>query len=483
MVLAKSIIIENILIKNKTKILVEAITRNDIEKWNKDFQAFTKNIRRVNSRDDILKVSKALRIYRKNFEEFVLSHMFGYQGYEYAKSYKDSDDNYFLIYVEEAKKTVWELLSLLNSIANDFDYTDYYGKEKITYDNDKPIYIDTYKKGTIDFEKYRDSIYQKLTRLGREAFEDLYEIIDYKKELEDLLITDTITIKGIPTIVTYAENNFEKIKDRVKEIENTINQIEKLSIKNGFKNIFKGLTLVIDSQLSGITKNDYSSAYGGGAGAFFSASDMTINLWMTNLFTFLHELGHKYYYYDMYEEQRKVWDDFIEKNTISISREELEEMSNTLGDYLYEYYLELEGEEYNYHSHSQKSELLFEYVLKNINKFKNLTPIEYSILDTIVSIKTKDPFTSYIFHFNREGILNKKEFNEKIKDSFEYRGYYGRARFSNTFNIALKDYYISDYANANPREAYAETFAHYMLGNYKNLPDLILHQFYFTKPR
>ena len=481
----KSINIENFIIKSGANLkLEETITVNDVEKWHKDFQAFTKNIRRIKTREDIEIVAEALETYSKNLETFFYGSMLGFHGSEYVTSYNNYDDANLSDYIKDAKEVVWSLTTFLRRISSDFISKNYYGIGAITYDGSIPIFIETYKKGKIFFDKYIDSVYQKLTRLGREAFDSMRGIFDIKSELLDLFITENMKIQGIPTIVTYQEAEFDKFKDTLNKIEKDIAIINKLCNKKGFKSIYDGLTLIVDTQRSGITKQDRSSSYAGGAGAFFNIADMTINIWTSDIYMLAHELGHKYYFYNMYTEQQNIWKDFIEKNTISLVKSDLEVMATKIGNAIFDYYDELNNKDINpYMTSSEKSQKLSVYIEKNMNRF-SLTDVEYAILDITNSVKghLSDKWGLLFPYMNNEYTKLDLDFLiSRIVSTTEYVGYYGKGSYNDVFHITSKEFYISDYANMNDREAYAETFAHYILDDIE-LPDLVLSQFYFTKP-
>lgn len=489
MIITKSYNLEGKIIKKGASIITleETINKKDVDSWHKDFQAFTKNLRRLKTREDIELVANAMIIFSDNLETFFYGNILGSKGSEYAVSYKDFEDSGPLEgYVDKARKNVWELIIYLKNIASKLTDKDYFGKVAVHYDDDnRPIEIDIYKKGVLPFEKYIDSTYQKLARLGREAFDSMEAIFDVKEEMQDLFITDTLKIQGIPTILTYREG--KDVRELLNPYEKSIANAEKLCNKKGFKEIFKGVTLIVDTQRTGITKTDYSSIYGRGAGAFFSALDMTVNLGTYDLFSLIHELGHKYYHYSMHPDQRDLWKEFIENNTISMERQDVEKFIEKFARKIFDYYSDLNDRDKNpYLTSSQKSKKMTEYIDKNMDRF-NLTELEYILLDVANSGIGK--MSKYgeqwdllfdSFYEQEKEVHDLKYLIEKISIILEYVGTYGSGYYRDIYRVATKNFYVSDYANTNEKEAYAEVFAKYVLDDY--VSDLVLSQFYLTKP-
>lgn len=457
--------------------LLETITKSDIDKWHKDFQAFTKDVRRMKTKEDINLIEKAARIWGTNFETFFFKKVIAKDA---PMSSKDYTNEMLLYYIEEAKNSAWNLaIYMQSSLPNVLEQI------SGTLKNDNLVSDEVYGYQSIRIDgknyfpsKAIDYVYQKLARLGRKAFSDIDNIFEVEEELIDFYVEDTVNIDGVPVLIIYSENRFERIKDKIKETENIIKKIKTIGERKGFYDLFEGLTLILDTQFSGKTKKGFGSSYQTGAAAFFNIEEISINLGVVNIETLIHELGHKYFFYNLYEKQRSIWKDFIEKNIISYTQSELLDLTTKIDDLFSPFFYDLcmGKKDFEYFFTEDKIKYIIGVIEKNRKIF---TEKENILIDTIG--KNWD----YVFPFHamdnpEKYAIDEQKRKQQIQAVLEYPGYYGKSHSSIAlYRISPKKVYISGYANANDLEAYAETFLHYML-DYP-LPELVLDQFYLTK--
>lgn len=471
MKLSRTSFIENYIIKEGANILIEKITKSDVERWHKDAQAFTKNIRRMSTKEDIELVTEICRTFGVNFETFVFKQIIGSQlSKTWSDQYKDSA---ITVYEDEVRKTSWELTIYLQSNLPFSLERVYYSPEGV------PIGGEISRK-YMSFDKFKDSIYQKLSRLIREAFEKLYNLFNVETELTDLLVVENIKIGGVPTILTYVEGDEDNVRDVLKQTEEVIKDAKKLITKKGFKDIYSNLTLIVDRQRAGITKGDTFSAYAtGGAAAFFDDRSMSISLPYPNLQTFIHELGHKYYYYNLQQAQRDLWKDFIEKGILNFTKDELKEVALKFTKEFFPTYDSIAN---NQNISRYEKEKLINKEVTNF-KFKTLTEKELAIIE-VMNERREVNWGFLLGAYFGDDDKEKKDFSYlvgRIEGLIDYSGYYGTGMQRDIFKIAPKNLYISEYGNANEKEAYAEAFMLYILDKY--VPELVLDQFYLTKPK
>lgn len=467
----------------KESKLQETITKKDVEKWNKDFLSFTKNIRRMTTVEDFKLTQKSARLYATNLETFFYGKIAGLLGADLHRSSKEYEGDSLQFYFKEAKEIVWSLIIFMRSSMYSYieDLLEIIDKQSTYMEPTIRIHNKNYTK-----EKAIDFMYQKLARLGREAFESMYKLFEYSDELIDFYKEETITIEGIPTIITYSDITFHLIKDTIKKIANNIKKIKQMSSNHGFKNIFKGMTLVIDSQHAGKTlKGDFISTYAGGsAAAFFNPSDMTMNLYWSDLHTMIHELGHKYYFYDLKDIQRENWKSFIDKNILVYYQNEI----NTVGNFIFDllkYDMNDMAQSLNKFEHwgdEDKNKYIFGILNKNKNKFNEKEWVLIEMTNEKMGWDFIVPSMWIWTDKEKEEYLNT---DKKKLDQIIYHlgrvGYRGKGLNSDTLYLQPKKTYVSDYGNLNEKEAYAETFLHYLIG--ESIPELVLDQFYLTKAR
>lgn len=415
----------------------ETITKASIEKWHKDFQAFTKNVRRIKTYEDFDLVREAAKRWADNFEKYIYNNFLGQNFYNTGFKKKDHSAT------EEARKKVWALILLIGGHSKELSRQAEFR----------------------DFEKQRDNIYQKLARLGREAFESLYGLFyQDDEEFEELYVEDDLEVLGFKVKVIHSEKS--SAKDDVKEFESGLKKAKDLIEKKGFKDSLKGLHLILDLQGS-------ETVYSQGASAFYQPGTTEISLLYPSFESLIHEIGHRYYYVCMNDEQRDLWKGFFDNTSMTVIESDVEKFKKILTAGL-----EKQVEEWKSQLES-KDTYPYDVVYGSVEVFKKLY---YSLTKDIDNESVKGYSEAALKHLidkdNNNRILSQIVYNNlSLKKAIDLVfGFVGvNVRNSNCITFTIPRMFVTDYGQTNEKELYAETFRNYMLN--KDLPELVLEQF------
>lgn len=464
MKLSKSYFIENFLIKKNAKILIETITRENVELYHKEYQYFTKNILRIKNGRELFDVTQAARIFSKEYENFV---------YKQLGSNKELNDSYLF---SKAKESSWTLILKLEERLSGFvflDYNSYYMNEKY------PKYESIYYKEAWDhiytlFDKKRKTSYSSVSNMIKSAFKDLYAALDsiQTKEFINRSAKEEFYHNGTKVVIKYDEeldtrNN--EVSFFLKALDLSIDRLKFYSLNYILKQVQFILNLTRDRRL------DAGGHYESG-----KVPTIIVNSRMSNIdlysHTILHELGH--YMYDVILNKNiiKEWTTLIESNYFPYTKEiqnEIESIVTSLydkGDYkdLYNYYLTTVSDSNKYKEEYKYNDMVLQHTLNYLDK----NSLAYMVLYNLSNNKYKPTLIPNYIEYEDEQ-EHRKRFKNSLKFTIEsiqeLAGSYGRMLKTN----------ITMYAGKNSEEAFCEIFALFISDRWKEhkVSEEVIHFF------
>jgi len=302
--------------------LNEAITISDVKKWQKEFQAFTKNIKRIKNGNELVQVYNAWNIWRDKFEKFVYKRLFGTQQSNANKEMKDS------VVAKEAASKVWSLV--MQGAENFFYIFDMPNNIRKEMENNgldrgrgKAKYGDgeAWEVAYSIFDKSRTKKYNKLSRLGREAFKSLDNYFEALKNYtgaeseSDKWQEYTINMNGAKVIAVSSEKKVEGADEMIKKVLPILKKVYAMLKAKRFDKVWRGSTIYVDpvSELQS-------------AAARYELYDDSVHLYFLarNPHEMVHELGHRYWHKFLKPAAQNEWEEFIKKNTVRLSDSELD---------------------------------------------------------------------------------------------------------------------------------------------------------------
>jgi hypothetical protein len=326
---------------------------------------------------------------------------------------------------EEMKVATWQAEMSINDL---FPETYSFQLHKHV---EAPWELDSARHRKGDTRKNKIIVYQKAFKKAFDAIEDY---IKYHAEVVNTVKkTERVNVKGINVLISGMKEdedpngpNMKRIK---KFIQNDLPKAVELIKKEKIKQTLKGLT--IELTLSGAKSVGVQS---GAGGSYNYTTDWLrmypMGMGSDSIPTIVHELGHRYYYRDLPRKAASAWEDAINKKSIQIKNNHMEDFWNK---YVLPY---AKSDEWEF-KWNKKS------VIPIIKKKEDNPNLEAIYLYLAHNLST--------FFMDR---MSQEERDKKIKDRFKER--------NKDEWIPLE--FITDYARTNASEAFAETFKLWVIG-------------------
>lgn len=439
--------------KSFTKfLLTESITKADVQKWREDAYAFAKNINRIKSGKELCTVANAYAIFLYNLEEFVYKRLLGTSTYHELPDTYGKDrvrEKMWLLVIERGVFIPRKRISYNKTIESELypiPGSGGRGYPQYSYGQNWDKAYELWDKGD------RSYYYTRYTRIAKEAFAALLEYME-DKEVEDKHVKKTLTIAGISVVEKYRENNAEQVGN-VREAEAAIKKSAQLIKNKRLEKALRGLVIEIDPESKDTT---YSSS---SAGAVYDPCGDRVCLlyWGMNEKTICHEIGHRYYYQVISGAAKKTWDDWITKKMTYFTQKEIYEVEAAFWkatDFM------KRNADIETWIRSKEAETLWMVTEKFLDN--ELTKKKYF---RVRQLGLGRGFFSWSWYAS-EKKETQQQFFTKMIDSFISDNAKGQP--------FMLDFQITDYANTNPSEAYAETFSLYCTN--QKLPGIVIQMF------
>lgn len=280
------------------KFLNESITKDNLDKWKKDAQSFTKNIRRIKSGKEYYQVFKAWKVFLKNFNRFVFRNML------------DSED------IKMIGNKEWPLIEY-SILPKEFSVDDNYeiAKDIMKFDEYSERWNDLY----LTLSENRNRMYNRLSKDIRETFNILYDHLEMiGGELDEKWIKSYETIDGVRITYIHEENQdvYKFRKKFSREIKNTFRLLK----KKDFGHLLSNLKIYVISSREFLMKNT--------AGLYRYEKDIVHIYPDFDIKTIIHEIGHRQYFQIMDMNSTIKWNEFIIDKKILITSEWLDNIKS-----------------------------------------------------------------------------------------------------------------------------------------------------------
>jgi len=387
------------------------VSLKKLNQWKKDLKRMTKLYRSLETDStsktikQFDKVNKYFITFRQNWEKWYMQELLG-------KEKKIGNEDSYL--KKDVRVAAWQAeMAIINLFPDTWDYK----KDK---DVSAPWLLDEPRyRG--DSRKNKIIVYQKAFK---KAFDIIKKYIEQESENIKLLKdTEQYNIAGINVLISGLKEKGDDWKEKeVKPFLQTLPKAVNMIKKSGLDLTLKGLT--IELTLSGAKSVGVQSGAGGSYN--FSTDWLRIYpLGMTgkgdSIKTFVHELGHRYYYRNLKEKVREVWDKTIRKRQVQIKNHHID-------DFFGKYVGDIQNEK--------------------LNKEKILKLIKNNEQNPTISI-----IYIYLIHNFPTWHVNQDE-DKKVEYIKKMKKWYTKEWIDLEF--------ISDYAATKSNEAFAEVFAYWV---------------------
>ena len=435
----------------KLRNLKEAINRQTIERWKKDFQRFTKAIRNISNGEELFQFYQASKIWSHNFDIFVYNELLGQQ------LRRSSDDEY--VHSRGDSVVAKEAWDLTLHISNMFIVDGIYHLEQ-QYPKLYTNYIpEAWNQIYTLWSKSKNKFYNKIGADGRKAFKAIENYFNrYDKEIPSLHVEDTFTKDGIEYKISYDETD-PKWKETLQRAMYNINKGCIQIKKKGFGVVLKNLVIEIDETEGMSSKGAYSTR---GAAATYNPTTDHLSIGsfgQYNTTTFIHELGHRYHFQIMNSKAALLWKQFYDKSMVPIPPD--------FFDVVFKAFYEVAKDK-------EKKTLSYEIYSK-----EHLIDIRNHIKDSLI----RELYTAAFISERQMLFLQYTEDLKGVTDVATYTEVVKRLtmdEYKNKRSIQVD--IVSDYGSTNDLEFFAETFMHYIM-NYGDIPENTMYMFMLCTKR
>lgn len=422
----------------KTQILIihmllEDIKQRDLDRWKKEYSHFSKNIRRIKSGKDLFKVFEGYKIWHAKFERWIYRSLLSTQQHKKRTWVGTS-------YGDELKSIAWDFVIQCQPVSM------FFGRDLPT----APVhptptykrYEDNWQLDYTKFEKIRNKNYSKFARLGKKTFDAVQKYWDAisgegKHKVGDMLKHERVKIGPVTATVAYSEDDdkaTKNIKQQIGYIKKGFAQLKSL----GLDRVIRGMKIDIDMQQTG-----QGAGVGSLASAYYQPANDTIFLmFFTMPDTFVHEVAHRWWYQVLSKLQIDTWEKWIQDHSTCFEPFEI--------DLIVKAFKKVRGLNPEY---SQRRDVW-------INISKELTgnvKLKYDL-----ALKSGDGFRIVPIVTPKDSADKAMQDDDRLRTFIDTYG--SRKRFTVE--------YITDYANTNPREAWAEVWRLYVEKKFKRIPPL-----------
>lgn len=401
-------------------LLAEAITKEDVQQYKSDAFAFVTNIERIKNGKQLCDVMNAFEIFRHNLYDLYFKRVIGANANrgqmpltDLTKNLNDAGNKFM-----EASDTIFlpkKPLPGMEIILKPEEYI---------YSPYTPVWEDFYTTWSTS----RDKRKQSLTGAIKTLFTKLEDVVKNLNEIEDKYVEVNYSVAGIP-VISHTKERDEYQKKTLLHYNDIIKKSVSIIKSKGLSKILAGLRIRIDLQ-------QYPTRGLRTAGGAYSGERDALWLFPLGVIesehTLIHELGHRYFYQSLSGEAQKTWTDWITKRMTYFTQKEIYEIESA-----------------------------FEKAVNFNHGGGDLWTITDKFLDTTL---TKRKLAA-VRKLGR-GFVSSSNPIDMI-DHFVSENAKGQ-KF-------MLDFHITDYANTNPSEAYAETFSLYCRD--QKLPGEVLQMF------
>lgn len=397
---------------------------------------FSKNIRRIKSGHDLYVVGQAYRKWLSVIEHKLFTQMLGLNQ---GRTVKDETWER-----KQVREKVWSLVIETRIFV---DPIAMFGEDNLLMSNPNgsyPLYIYNDHTKTIwdsmytRFDKNRNSLYSKYTRVVKAAFDAVDEYLKYQPDtLESFHNEDNFTHDGVKVRIVSndEEDKPENVGAKHKYLI-YLSQVLKTIRKMGLGQTAEKPTWILDlAQAKGFTAGEYSKAAGTISSFGLGVSAQVI----------AHEFGHHVWYTVLNDRQRKAWEDFIEKDMVSFSETDYANIHTALG----------------------KAQA----AILNSGNSKLASPYSEHLNGVWLNAPhfLTDPATKEML----QGCLNQLEHLHYSFPKGDYESTFARFKKETAKPFMLS--VPTEYSNTNPGEAFCEVFSYFVI--HHPLTPVIKHQF------
>ncbi len=286
------------------------VDSNAIKKWSADLRKLTKAYKSIgdNSEDpktvkQFKKIRSAFAIFTNNFEKWVYKFFLQYDWEGYG-SYRNET-----FQAKEVRENAWEAItSLMGNFPDEYDFID-----------------KKHKPSPARLAKERETTIRRYRTKFREAIKALLDYVAIYGDQERLKPTEQVQLGPVKVVVhNHArEGGSEKGQaSREKSLKSLTSGIKKWSgkvKKAGFGKVIDGLVVDIDFRIS----NDGGEMV---AGEYHMNKDMLM-LYGSGMqeSTFVHELGHRFWYRELPPNARKHWAKTLKSKEVTIDEHHIKD--------------------------------------------------------------------------------------------------------------------------------------------------------------
>lgn len=420
------------------QFLTEAISANIVPKTKKEFQAFTKNVNRIKNAKDLAIVHKAYATWVDNFEDLIFKRILG-TDIQFDRTKNNEPTNFW---EDEVRKACWEIVInpeiFLEKVPHRAKED---ARTKGQLSGSASVYGDEWEAMYDYFDKNRKYVYNRLGKMGREAFKALDNFFKEQSSVVDKNMPEYEMVEGVRVIIRSVEgnSNVSYIKKALAEIKKALRILK----KSGFGKLLKGLKIELIASSSNLS-----------AAAEYDLKTQTVMVYLfgADHNTIIHEIGHRMWYEFITKEQQELWNDFYDKNLVSFSEDELEI---------------IEAAFWKHYGAIKEGNSLFygveKYITSDTAKVKYQSAIQADFMRSDLDLESAIKPRSESWRTSEENSAEqKKTATRKIK---LFRSYYSDWR---TNKVLINP--ITAYGATQNTESYPEAFTHYILRNARMNP-------------
>lgn len=475
----------------------ERITQKFLDNFKKDVYTFLKNINRVDSWKDLYEVNLAIeRWYNQYFVPKILKNIAGegrytnYANTEWGKEIKEFGKffrNAFMPTKLDYKKYLTRIESTFNPFTHYSDYEDalHTMRRKIERQTSVNEIEQNVLHGSMwDFyfryvwDEKSVSKYNTIKKKVDNYLDNIQEYYNtymshYGKGWEELNIEDTRQINGVIVHLSYQEERENEIRKMLGRMESITEGIK----ESGFEESLDGLVVYLNPHKDVSGELNYLDGLNVGTGGNYNRMEDVINVFGAGLGPYMygllaHEIGHRFYYVIMGEEQREQWVDFLNTTLVQFDEKDIDDEVDNLRE-VFEEYKKMFNDELNDRRMDDNPDENLEYLFPDYTSVQKFLEYFGKNKDLINSVIESDYFRSDILNplmDDKIGIDMWEEHSvmppnvvRRVVERFRQVA----IKLLKTSNV-LKKLSPTQYASKNESEFFAETFAIYSLFKAKN---------------
>ena len=270
-----------------------------------------------------------------------------------------------------------------------------------------------------NFNREKQYVFDKIKRYAREAYEDALALAQSRTEEEKTFDFGETTTVG--RFVLVPESGIQE--DQMRKVAELIKQAQSLIGQAGFDKVLGRMVVHVTAlSKSGLVAGEYQP----------KDDSMNILPLGIGVHTVVHELGHRNWYQVLSAGDRAYWRAAFEGDLTEITKADVED------------------------------------IIERARKLKESDKSLFSSIEgaiaAYVSGHKEDPLVPYKAAYFKD--------NVHIHDDFDF---WANAWRKDLVGQKVMRNFVTDYANTNEQEAYAEVFMHYVMR--KPIPDVVLYWF------